>query len=91
MKDYFDKDIVSKEHAKTISGELRKRGSRTPKALCLSKDRSLANLLSLACGGGTYALDVEDIVSIGNSEFSINKEGVEELCSRSLTRLACNK
>lgn len=56
----------------------------------LAKDHSLANLLSLACGG-KYALNIKDIVSIGNSEFSINEDGVKELCKLSLSHLRKSK
>jgi hypothetical protein len=84
MQDYVSTQMVKKEHAKVISSELRKRGSKTKKGMSLAKDRSLANLLSLACGHGKYALKIEDIITIGNHEFSINKEGVKELFKRSL-------
>jgi len=83
MHDYVGTQMVKKEHAKVIAKELRKRRSKAPKGMSLAKDRSLANLLALACGGGKYALKVEDIITIGNSEFSINEDGVKELCNRS--------
>ncbi|MBR9867122.1 MAG: hypothetical protein GYB18_08475 [Oceanospirillales bacterium] len=87
MQDYIGTQMINKGHAKFIAKELRKRGSKAPSSLIFSKDRSLANLLSLACGVGKYALKIEDIISIGNSEFTINEEGVKELCKRSPTRL----
>lgn len=87
MQVYTYTQMVKQEHVKIIEKELRKRGSKTPKAMSLAKDHSLANLLSLACGGGKYALKIEDIVSIGNSEFSINEDGVKELCKSAATRL----
>ncbi|WP_028305008.1 hypothetical protein [Oceanospirillum maris] len=83
MQNYFSTQMVKKEHAKIISSELRKRGSKTRKGMSLAKDRSLANLLSLACGRGKYALKIEDIITIGNHEFSINEEGVKELFKHS--------
>ena len=86
MQVYAYTQMVKQEHVKIIEKELRKRGSKIPKAMSLAKDHSLANLLSLACGG-KYALKIEDIVSIGNSEFSINEDGVKELCKNSPTRL----
>lgn len=61
MKEYGKKSIVEKPHAKIISKELIKRGSKVPSGIKLSKDRSLANLLSLACGGGKYALEVKEL------------------------------
>lgn len=91
MQDYLSTSMVKKEHVRVISSELRKRGSKAPKGMSLAKDRALANVLSLACGGGKYALSVEDIVSIGNSEFSINKRAVKELCDRSPARLLRKK
>lgn len=87
MQDYVGSQMVKKEHVKVIDSELRKRGSKIPEGMSLDEDRSLANLLSLACGGGAYALSVEEIVSIGNNEFSINERGVKELCRRCPTRL----
>jgi hypothetical protein len=82
MQDYVGTQMVKKKHVKEIAKELRKRGSKTPKGISLAKDRSLANLLSLACGHGTYGLSIEDIVTIGSSEFSINEAGVKDLCKR---------
>ena len=87
MLAYKSTAMVKQEHVKIIAKELRKRGSKIPKARSLAKDRSLAHLLSLACGGSKYALTIEDIASIGNSEFSINKDVVKELCKNSPTRL----
>lgn len=87
MKEYGKKSIVEKAHAKIISKELIKRGSKVPSGIKLSKDRSLANLLSLACGGGKYALEVKEIAGIGNSEFCISESEVKELCEWSPFRL----
>lgn len=86
MTDYVGTQMVKKEHVKIIAKELRKRGSKTPSGMKLAKDKSLANLLSLACGGGKYALQIEDIITIGNNEFSINEAGVRELCKKTPSR-----
>jgi len=77
--------MVKKEHVKIIVKELRKRGSKTLKAMIIAKDHSLTNLLSLACGG-KYALNIEDIVSIGNIEFAISEARIKKLCKHSPTR-----
>lgn len=86
MENYTYTQMVPKKHAKIISQQLRKLGSKTPSALKISKDRSLANLLYLACGGGKYSLKVEQILTIGNSEFCLDESGINELCKRSITR-----
>jgi hypothetical protein len=86
MQSYTSTQMVKKTHAKVIEKQLRKLGSKTPSALKISRDKSLANLLYLACGGGKYALKVEKILTIGNEEFSLDQNGVKELCKKSVTR-----
>lgn len=83
---YTGTQMVPKKHAKIISQQLRKLGSKTPSGLKISKDRSLANLLYLACGGGKYSLKVEKILTIGNSEFCLDEKGIKDLCKKSITR-----
>lgn len=86
---YKDTDMIKQKHAKIIEKELIKLGSKIPEEMNLNlyKKHSLAQLLRLACGGGTYALKSEDIASIRNSEFSIDEDSVKKLCKNAPTRL----
>ena len=86
--------MVKQEHVKIIAKELEKLGSKIPKEMeedlkdkDKDKDYLLAKVLYLACGGGGYRLTIEEIASIGNSEFSICKDAIKELCERSINRL----
>ena len=69
---YNNQSMVKKEHARVITEELIKLGSKTPNDTDLNKEHCLANLLSLAAGNGTYKLSVEEINQIHNEEFSID-------------------
>ena len=47
---------------------------------------ALANLLYLACGGSAYKLDIDQIKSIKNDQFSIKESAIIYLCEHSTTR-----
>ena len=72
MSTYTNSSMVKKDHVKIIAEELRKLGSKVPSNLDLEKDHSLANILYLAAGNGTYKLSREQINQITNDEFSID-------------------
>ena len=78
---YNENSMVKKEHVKFIESELTKLGSKVANNINLEKDHSLANLLSLACGGGKFGISLKDINSICNDEFKI-----ECSCVNSITR-----
>ncbi len=86
MTKYDEKSVVKKEHVKFIADELEKCGSKTPKDLDLKEKHSLANLLYLACGGGKYKLEKNEIMQIRNDQFYIEESAVEYLCQHSPTR-----
>ncbi|WP_419777760.1 hypothetical protein [Malaciobacter marinus] len=81
MTTYNEKSMVKKEHVKFIKSELKKLDSKLANNINSEKEHSLANLLSLACGGGTFGISLDDINSIGNDEFSI-----ECSCENAITR-----
>lgn len=94
MIKYDEKSMVSKEHANIIAEKLKSLGSKVSKQIegDLEKDSKeiylLANLLYLACGGGSYKLDLAQIMSINNDEFCIEESAVIYLFEHSLTRQA---
>lgn len=74
--------MVKKEHIKYIHEQLQKLNSKVPYELEKSeKDHALCNVLSLACGGGTFSVSLEEINNIKNEEFSIQCN-----CEKAVTR-----
>lgn len=89
---YNENSMVTKEHAKLIADKLGTLKSKVSKKIeeDLKKGKkdeyALANLLSLACGDGTYKLEIDQIMSINNNQFSINESAIRYLCEHSVTR-----
>lgn len=71
MTIYTNQSMVKKEHARIIAEALIELDSKIPKDLDFKKEHSLANILSLATGNGTYKLSFDEINQIQNEEFSI--------------------
>jgi hypothetical protein len=82
---YDEKSMVKREHVKIIVKELRELGSEIPQNLDINNEHSLANLLSLACGGGKYRLKPNKIAQIKSDEFSITEGAIKHLCEKSAT------
>jgi len=78
--------MVKSEHIKVIAIELEKLGSKLPENLDMDSDHSLANILSLACGGGSYQIEPEKLIQIRTEEFAFDEKSVKALCERSATR-----
>lgn len=77
--------MIKKEHVKIIAVELAKLGSKMPDNLDLETEHSLANLLSLACGSGSYQIEPEKLIQIRTDEFAIDEKAIKALCERSDT------
>ena len=84
---YDEKSMVKKEHVKFISEELNELKSKIPQNLDMDNEHSLANLLSLACGGGKYRLEPNIIAQIKSDEFSIGERAIKLLCEKSATNI----
>jgi hypothetical protein len=92
MTIYDEKSMLKKEHVKLIADKLGSLGSKVPENL--EKDLkenekneyALANLLFLACGGGKYKLEIDQIKLINNDQFSIKDSAIKYLCEHSPTR-----
>lgn len=84
---YDEKSMVKKEHVKIIVKELRKLGSEIPQNLDANNEHSLASLLSLACGGGTYGLEPNKMAKIKSDGFSIKEGAIKLLCKKSATNI----
>jgi hypothetical protein len=69
------KDIVE------IHKQLQKLGSKVSDNCLDGKEHALANILHLACGGGTFGVSLNDINDIKNNNFSIECD-----CKHSVTR-----
>lgn len=84
--------MVKKEHAKVIADKLGSLGSKVSEHIKeeLKENKedkyALANLLFLACGGSTYKLEIDQIKSINNDQFSIKESAIKYLCEHSSTR-----
>ncbi|MDD2225994.1 MAG: hypothetical protein PHD42_02630 [Dysgonamonadaceae bacterium] len=89
---YDEKSMVGKEHAKLIANKLSSLGSKVSERIMEdlkknnNKKYALANLLYFACGGSTYKLDIDQIKSINNDQFSIQESAIIYLCEHSATR-----
>ena len=70
---YDEKSMVEPEHIKEIDKQLKKLGSKVPEELLKDGGQhSLANVLQLACGGGTYGVSsLDSLNNIENAEFGI--------------------
>ncbi len=72
MITYQHTNMVKADHIKVINKSLKKMGSKVQEDCLDGENHSLANILHLACGGGTYRISIENINSISNDEFNIN-------------------
>jgi len=92
MKIYNEKSMVEKDHAKLIANKLVDLGSKVPQSVeqdlsqGKEKEYPLALLLSLACGGSTHKLTMENILQINNESFSIEKSSLQILFENSPSR-----
>lgn len=92
MEIYNEKSMVKKEHAKLIAEKLYSLGSKISEHIeedlkeNKEKQYALANLLSLACGGSTHKLEIDQIKSINNDQFYIEESAIKYLCEHSSTR-----
>lgn len=71
MKVYTTDDFVSVEHINEIDQQLQQLGSKVSDGFMENGEHLLANVLSLACGDGTYGISIEQINSIKHAEFEI--------------------
>jgi len=70
---YTNQSMVKPEHIKEIDNQLKNMGSKVPKELVEDKkEHSLANILQLACGAGSFSVKSEKINSIKTNEFELN-------------------
>lgn len=72
MTIYSNNEMVEVSHIVEINKQLKKLGSKVKDDLLDGEKHSLSNVLSLACGGGTYGITVDKINSIQSSQFQIN-------------------
>lgn len=80
MKIYDKNTMVCSKHITEINKQLAQLGSKVPKEFLDGNEHILANILNLACGGGTYGITLEKINSIKNNEFEIHYD-----CKDSIT------
>ncbi len=80
MKIYDKNSMISSKDIAEINKQLVKLESKVPKEFLDGNEHALANVLSLACGGGTYGITSEKINSIKNNEFEIHYD-----CKGSIT------
>lgn len=64
-------DMVTAEHIIEINKLLEQIGSKVSDRFMNDDKHILANVLSLACGDGTYSISIEEINSIKHPEFEI--------------------
>ena len=81
MPTYYNTDMVKANDIIKINKQLQKLGSKVPDNCLDGKDHILANILHLACGGGTFGVSLNDINKIQDSSFSIKCD-----CKHSITR-----
>lgn len=92
MEIYKENSMVKKDHAKLIAEKLVDLGSNVPKSIRddLSQgeknEYSLALLLSLACGGSTHKLTMNEILQINNESFLIKESSLQTLFEKSPSR-----
>jgi len=70
----YDRNIlVNAKHIKEINRQLCKLGSKVEEKLVNDgNSHALLNVLSLACGGGSFGISLSKINSIENEEFKID-------------------
>lgn len=71
MTVYTNSIWVKAEHIKEINKLLEQLGSKVSDEFIGNGKHILANVLSLACGDGTYGISIEKINSIKHPEFEI--------------------
>lgn len=82
MTTYKETTMVSPEHIKEIDKQLKELGSKVEERFLDGEEHMLANVLNLACGGGTFGISSLDALnSIGDVTFSI-----ECTCENSITK-----
>ncbi|WP_157760828.1 hypothetical protein [Hydrogenovibrio halophilus] len=82
MTTYTETSMVKPEHIRIIDEQLKDLGSKVQDSCLDGQEHSLANVLHLACGGGSFEVSsLETLNGIGNSHFSI-----QCTCQNSVTR-----
>ena len=74
MEIYTKTSMVKQRHIDEIENQLKKVRSALPKDFDKTKDRALANILTLATGSGKYGISLEVINKISSKEFKIEWE-----------------
>ncbi len=68
--------MVKSDDITEINKQLQKLGSKVPNNCLDGQEHALANILYLACGGGTFGISLSDINNIQNNNFSIDRSYV---------------
>ncbi|WP_286719084.1 hypothetical protein [Thalassolituus sp. UBA2009] len=72
MTIYTEISMVKPEHIREIDTQLKALDSKVQESCLDGQEHSLANVLYLACGGGSFGVSsLEQLNGIGNDHFSI--------------------
>ncbi|MCT7484056.1 hypothetical protein [Aliarcobacter cryaerophilus] len=85
MTKYTRTSMINKDHIKKIHNELLKFGSKVKKSCLNKKYHSFANVMYLACSGGKFGLQKEQIEEIKKILKDSHNIDIDYSCEGSIT------